>query len=67
VKEEMAKVHIELKLKIAKLQLKEKPSTPPKVKEQHANAIIVGIVEINSVVKDCTKLFEESFEVLTNL
>jgi len=35
------------------------------VKEQCASAITTGITEINSAVQDCSKLFEESFEVLT--
>lgn len=33
VKEEMAKVQLELNLQIAELQLKLQPSTPPEVKE----------------------------------
>lgn len=37
------------------------------MKEQRASAISAGTTEINGVVKDCTKLLEESFEVLTSL
>ena len=65
--EEMAKVQLELNLQIAELQLNTQPSTPPEVREQCASTITIGIEDISSAVKDCTKLFEESFEVLTTL
>jgi len=67
VREEMAKVQLELNLHIAKLRLKAQPSTPLEVREQHANVITTGTKEINSVVKNCTKILEESFKVLTTL
>lgn len=56
-----------MNLQIAKLQLNVKPSTPPKIREQHVSAITSRIEEINSGVKDYTKMLEESFEVLTTL
>lgn len=37
------------------------------VKEQRANTITTAITEVNNAVKDCTRLFEELFEVLTTL
>ena len=43
------------------------PSTLPEVREQHASAITMGTEEINSAVKNCTKLLEEAFKVLTTL
>ena len=66
-REEMAKVQLELNLQIAKLWLKAQPSTPPEVREQCANAITTGMEEISNAVKDCTKMLEQSFEVLTTL
>ena len=63
----MAKVQLELNLQIIELRLKEQPSTPPEVREQHTNTITSGLEEISSAVKDCTKMLEESFEVLTTL
>lgn len=48
--DEMTKVQLELKLNIAKLLLKAQRSTPPKVREQHANAIIAGLDEIGGAV-----------------
>ena len=63
----MTKVQLELNLQIIDLWLKVQPSTPSEVREQHASAITVGLEEISSVVRDCTRMLEESFEVLTNL
>ena len=63
----MAKFQLELNLQIVELQLKAQPSTPPEVREQCANVITSGMEEINSVVRDCTRMLEESFEVLTTL
>jgi len=37
------------------------------VKDQRTSAITKGITEVNSVVKDYTKLFEELFKLLTTL
>jgi len=39
----------------------------PNMKEQCVSAITARIVEISGAMKDCTKIFEESFEVLTTL
>ena len=47
--------------------MKVQPSTPPEVKEKCTSTITGGIAKFTSAVKDCTKLFEESFEVLTTL
>lgn len=66
-REEMAKVQLELNLQIAELWLKAQPSTPLEVREQRASSITSGMEEISIVVKDCTKMLEESFEVLTTL
>jgi len=63
----MAKVQLELNLQIVELRLKAQPSTPPEVREQCADAITSGMEEINSAVKDCTKMLEELFKVLTTL
>ena len=52
VKEEMAKVQLELNLQIAELQLKAQPSTPPEVREQRTSAITMGIEEINNAMKE---------------
>jgi len=65
--EDMTKVQLELNLQMAESRLKAHPSTPPKVREQRASAIVSGLEEIGSVVRDYTKMLEESFEVLTNL
>ena len=63
----MAKFQLKLNLYIVELRLKVQPSTPPEVREQHASAITSGLEEISSAVRDCTRMLEESFEVLTNL
>jgi len=65
--EEMTKVQLELNLQIVELWLKVQSSTPSEVREQRVNSITLGMEEINSVVRDCTRMLEESFEVLTNL
>lgn len=65
--EEMTKVQLELNLQITKMQLKAQPSTPLEVREQRTSAITSRLDEIGSAVRDCTSMFEESFEVLTNL
>lgn len=57
-REEMTKVLLELNLHIAKLRLKTQPSTPPKVREQRASTIAVGLQEIGGVVRDCTNMLE---------
>lgn len=63
----MVRVPLELNLQIAKLQLKAQPSTPQEVREQRISAIMAGIEKIKNAVKDCTKVLEELFEVLTAL
>jgi len=47
--------------------LKVQPSMLLEIKEQRANAITTAITEVNNEVKDYTRLFEESFKVLTTL
>ena len=64
---EMVRVQLELNLQITELQLKAQPSTPPELKEQRAIAVTEAITAVESVVSDCMQLFEQSFEVLTNL
>ena len=63
----MTKVQLELNLQIAELWLKAQLSNPLEVREQCANAITAGLDEIDSLVRDCNRMLEESFEVLTNL
>lgn len=63
----MTKVQLELNLQITELWLKAQLSTPPEVREQHANTIASGLEEIDNVVRDCTRMLEESFEVPMNL
>jgi len=63
----MAKVQLELNLQIIELWLKAQPSTPLAIREQRASAITSGLEEISSAVRDCTRMLEESFEVLKNL
>lgn len=65
--EEMTKVQLELNLHIVELWLKVHPSTPLEVREQRTRTIKVGLNEIGSAVRDCARMLEESFEVLTNL
>ena len=67
MREEMAKVQLELNLQIVELRLKVQPSTTPEVREQRANTITSGMKEISGAVKDCTKMLEESFKALTTL
>lgn len=66
-REEMTKVQMELNLQMVELQLKVQPSTPLEVKEQRAVEITTIIAVVNSAVTYYTKLFEQSFEVLTTL
>jgi len=63
----MTKVQLDLNLQIIEMWLKAQPSTPLEVREHRANTIITGLDEISSVVRDCTRMLEESFEVLRNL
>lgn len=67
VREEMAKVQLALNLQIAELQLKAQSSTPPEVREQCAISVTLGMEEISNVVRDCTRILEGLFEVLTDL
>lgn len=48
--EEMTKVQLELNFQIIELWLKVQPSTPLKVREEHANAIIAKLDEIDNAV-----------------
>jgi len=64
---ELEKVQLGLNLQITEFQLRAQPSTPPEVKEKRATAIIEAIAVVESAVVDYTMLFEQSFEVLTNL
>ena len=66
-REKMDRVQLELNLQIAKLQLKDQPSTLLDVKEHRTISIKTVMAVINSVVIDCMKLSEQSFEVLTTL
>ena len=63
----MARVQLELNLQITQLQLRAQPSTLSYVQEQRETAVTEVVAAVNSVVADCTQLFEKSFEVLTSL
>ena len=67
MQEEMTEVQLKLNLLKTELRLKAQLSTPLEVREQHANTITSGLDEIENAVRDCTRMLEESFEVLTNL
>lgn len=62
---EMARILLELNLRIAKLLLKAQPSTLHEVREQLTTAVTIVMVVVESVVTDCMELFKQSFEVLT--
>jgi len=64
---EMVKVQLELNLQIIELQLKAQPSTLLEVKEQRVTIITKAVAVVDSVIADCTQLFEQLFEVLTSL
>jgi len=64
---ELAKVQFDLNLNIAELQLKAQPSTPLEVREKHKRDVEDAIVVVNNSVKECTTLFEQVLEVVTNL
>jgi len=49
-RELMKNVQLELNLQIVELQLKPQPSTPPEVRDQHANTIIARLDEIGNAV-----------------
>lgn len=66
-KTEVAKVQFELNLKITEFELKSQPSTPPEVREQHKAAVKDGVTAVDAVVVDCTVLFEQSMEVVTEM
>lgn len=57
-RKETTKVQLELNLQIVELQLKVQPSTPPKVKEQHALAIQMGLEKIGQATQDCIKMLD---------
>jgi len=63
----LEKVKLELNLKIIELQLKAQPSTPPEIKEQHESTVRYTITAVDSTIKDCTIVFEQSLEVVTSL
>lgn len=65
--EEATNVQLELNLQIVEQRLKAQPSTPPKIREQHASAITTGLEEIGHAVYECTKMLEQVLEVLTTL
>jgi len=64
---ELEKVQFELNLKIVELELKAQPSTLPEVREQRDTTVKDIVVVVDSAVKDCTALFEQSLEVVTIL
>lgn len=64
---EMARVQLELKLKITKLYLRARHPMPLEVKEQWTTTITERVAVVESAVADYTQFFEQSFEVLTNL
>jgi len=65
--EKAVKVHLELNLQVAKLQLKVQPSTPPKVREKFHRTIKSMLEVIEHAVQDCTGFFDQSLFTLTSL
>ena len=47
--------------------MKAHPLTSSEVKEQCTTTVMEEIAAVDSAVADCTKLFEQLFEVLTSL
>lgn len=64
---ELAKVQLELNLKITELALRDQPLTLPEVKEQCEATVRDAVAAVNSAVKECTTLFEQALKVVTNL
>lgn len=67
VKEEAAKIQLELNLQIIELKLQAQPSTPPVVTEQHKSLISFGWENITHSMKECTDLLTKSLITLTSL
>ena len=63
----MTKVQLELNLQVVEFHLKAQLFTHLEVREQRARSITSGLEEIGSAVRDCTRMLEESFEVLRHL
>jgi len=64
---EIGKVRLELQLQISGLKLKLQPTTPPKVREQHEATIKEEIDTLDTAVKGCTQLFQQTMELWTSL
>lgn len=54
----MARVQLELNLKIIEFQLKAQPSSLSEFKEQHTTIVTIIIALVDSAVVDCMQLFE---------
>lgn len=54
-------------MKITELQLKLQRTTPPEVWEQRRAAIKEEMATLDATVVDCTTLFEQAMELVTNL
>lgn len=64
---ELTKVQFDLNLKISELQLKAHPSTPLEVIDQRETTVKDVVAVVNNVITECTVLFEQALEVVTNL
>jgi len=58
---------LELNLQIVELWLKEQPSTPSEVREQHHRAIQSGLEVIEHVVQEFMGLLDQSLFTITSL
>lgn len=65
--EEATKVHLELNLKITKLQLKVQPSTPLEFIEKCHHTIHLGLEAIEDAIQDCTGLLDQLLFTLNSL
>ena len=59
-------ITFEFNMKIAELQLKLQPTTPPKVQEQSGITIKEGMATLDATVTDCVTLFEQAMKLVTN-
>ena len=66
-REEMKRVQLKMNLQITEIWLKVQPSTPPEIREKHANTIAVGLEGIGGAVCDCMNMLEHALEVLVTL
>ena len=63
----MARVQLELNMKIMEMELKPHPSTSSDVQEQHDAFVKECIANVDVEVANCTTLFEQAMEVVMTL